>query len=378
MEPYVLNMFEPILLGSGFVANLSALGIWRRSIRLMGGYWMGSLTILADIGDLAGPFDRWLGNHVEERTSAGRTWQGLIYEMELAHKGARRRRTLQLMANAVDVMYQDAGEVVSAGFATQAHSISRYGRKEEILSVDNVPEATAQALRARYLAGNAWPWARPVAVSAGAGQDETCLELRACGYVFTAQWMLLQAGDGSKDDIDAWLSAIVGTAEGLSSDHGGATAGAGDCQFLRAGNLASNTLQVKTAVDSDTRPWSKIEELAGLGDSSGDPWRAWVGWDRRLHYEPVQLSPRYYLRDGGLYDTAGGRVSVSPWSLHPGVVRDLGYPVRRSEPGSSLEDARDYLVDEVEVGADGSVSLKTALFEESEMLSAQAALEGQE
>jgi hypothetical protein len=190
--------------------------------------------------------------------------------------------------------------------------------------------------------------------------------------------MHVQAGDGSQDDVDDWISAIVGTATGLSSDHGGSTSGAGDCQFLQAGNLATNTLQVKTSADSDIRAWSLIEELAGLGDSSGDPWRAWVDVDRKLHYAEVDLSPRYYLRDGRLYDTAGGRVSVNPWSLRPGVVRDMSYPVRRSEPGSMLEDARDLYVEEIEVTAGGAVSLKTALFDESEILAAQLEARGDE
>ncbi len=378
-----LFLSSPVLVSSGGVLVLGWPDDWRRSIRNQGGFWQGSFSLSEEdlpASELIAGFYEWLGQDLRERTAPGKTWEGLVYEMELAHRGSRRRRTLDLMANAVATSYQDGGEVTTSAYSTQAQAVARYGRKEELLSADNVPAATATALRDRYLAGNAWPWARPVSLG---GEDETRpgqgtrLEIRACGYVFTAQWLYLQAGDGSDDDIDDWISAIVGTAEGLSSDHGGSTSGAGDCQFLSAGNLATNTLQVKTAVDSDTRPWSKIEELAGLGDSSGDPWRAWVDVDRKLHYQAVDLSPRYYLREGGIYDSAGGRVAVNPWAVRPGVVRDLAYPVRRSERGSSLSDARDQFVEEIEVSADGSISMSTAIFDEAGMLAAQAELQGE-
>jgi hypothetical protein len=51
--------------------------------------------------------------------------------------------------------------------------------------------------------------------------------------------------------------------------------------------------------------------------------------------------------------------------------------VRRSERGSSLSDARDQFVEEIEVSADGSISMNTALFDEAGMLAAQAELQGE-
>jgi hypothetical protein len=320
-------------------------------------------------------FYTWLGADVVELMAGGVSWNGLIYEIELTHKGSVRRRSLDLMTNAVNVSYQDGGEVSDAGFSTQAQAIARYGRKEISLSGDNMPLATAQALRARHLAGNAWPWPRPVSLGE---PGDSAIEIRACGYVFTANWLYLQSGDGAEHDVDHWISAIAGTAEGLSSDHGGSVSGAGDCQFLSGGNLASNTLQVKEYPEAEDRAWDKIAELADLGDSSGNPWRAWVDKDRRLHYQPVELDPRYYLRDGVLYDSAGGRVAVEPWGVVPGVVRDLSYPVTRSEPGSSLADARDQIVEEVEINAGGRVSLKTTILDEAEAMEARAILEAEQ
>ena len=144
--------------------------------------------------------------------------------------------------------------------------------------------------------------------------------------------------------------------------------------------MAENPFRYGVVVTGDDFVGRKreMEELAGLGDSAGDPWRAWVDVDRKLHYQEIDLAPRYFLREGGVYDTAGSRLAVNPWALRPGVVRDMAYPVRRAERGSSLTDARDQLVEEIEVGADGAISLKTAIFDEAGLLAAQAALEGGE
>ena len=369
-----LRVYESVLTGSTLLAHLRPRGNdWRRSIRALGGSWQGTLTVRGEIGDLVAMFYNWLGGHIEE--SAGiKTWQGLVYEIELEHEGVRRIRTLDQMANAIDVSYQTGGEVSSAGFSTQAQAIARYGRKEARLSVDNMPAATAQAYQARYLAQHAWPAPRPVAVGQAAGP---VLTVRACGYAFTANWLFVQAGDGAEHDIDHWISAVVGTAYGLSSDHGGSVSGAGDCQFLMAGNLASNTLQVAEVLDGDLRPWSLLEELAGLGDSSGDPWRVWVDLDRKLQYAALDLEPAYYLRDGKIYDTAGGRLAVDPWAMQPGIVRDLEYPIRRAEQGSAFADARDLFVEQVEVTADGAITMSTAILDESEILAAQASYQQQ-
>ena len=344
---------------------------WRRSIRGLGGFWQGTLIPNLELYDPFEMFEQWLGAHIQEQSGGAVTWEGLVYEMELSHGGSVYRRSLDLMANAVNVTYQTEGAVSETGFSTQAQAIARYGRKEEIVSVDNVPTATAQGLRARYLAGNAWPWARPISLGP---RDQTRLEIRACGYVFTAQWLYLQAGDGSDHDLDHWINSIVGTAEGLSSDHGGSVSGAGDCQFLTAGSLASNTLQRKQAIESDIRAWSQLAELAALGDSSGDPWRVWVDVGRRLHYQAIELAPRYYVRGDRIYETAGGRAEANPWLMRPAVIRNLNYPTRRSEQGSSFADSRDQYVSELEVTAEGAVSFQTETFDESAIIMGQ--LEG--
>jgi hypothetical protein len=372
MADFSLELFAPVLEGSDrLLTGLGSPGGWKRSIRDKGGFWQASLPLDGSLADLTNAYYTWLGGHLLEKSAGDTTWEGMVYELELVHHGTRRRRTLDTMYNAVEVVYSADGEVTTTGYSTQAQSIARYGRRETQLSMDNVPVATAQGMRSTYLARHAWPWPRPMSISL---DGETRLEILVAGYVFTANWMYAQAADDSEGNVEAWIEDLVGTAEGLSSDHGGSVSGAGDCQFLSTGNLATNTLQVTREIPSEIRTWSLIEDLVELGDSGGDPWRAWVDAGRELHYQEIDLAPRYYLRGGDLYDIMEFNTQISPWKVRPGVVRDLTYPVSRAERGSMLDDARDLYVSEVEVSASGGLSLKAGELDEVEIISAQAAM----
>lgn len=364
---YSLNLFQPVLVGSGFLANLNGWHDWKRSIRSQGGFWQGSLYQVGDAADLIRAFNTWLGCHIQE-TAGAVTWEGQVYEMEITIGGARRRVSLDDISNAVACTYQADGEIVTSAWATAPQSIERYGRREELLLLDNYPEATALAYRNTFLAERAWPWPRPIALGAG---GEARLDLVVCGYAFTANWLFLAEGDNTADDLDDWIGEVVGTTTGLTTNHGGSTAGAGDCQFLAGKSLATNTLQAVKGSDGPMRPWDLLSELAALGDSSGNPWRVWVDTGRLLHYGPISAAPRYFMRRGVLYDSAGARGASNPFQVRPAVVRDLDYPISGGAYGSFLQDRRDSFVEEVEVNAQGQISLKTAGYLSSDILAAQ-------
>lgn len=321
-----LRLYTSVLLNNSFIADLSqwpALN-WRRSIRLNGGPWIGSCTLTGDLPELQELFYNGLGYHLEEQAGGQITWEGMVYEMDLDYEGVTRRRSLDVMANAVQTLYvyptvassyeivqnpgfedlsagadiwedwteeqnsgqiSDEGVVVHTGshackmvtggavntdvyqdiavaeqriyefstwtqgdgtydgryqiydndgaadiiaktgtgvtgaayaqatasfltpsgctsvrvylhctdtdtgtcyfddvsvklyadavgttsWATDASSIARYGRKEELLTLDRFPQIAAEECRDRYLNEHAWPWARPIAVAASRG-----------------------------------------------------------------------------------------------------------------------------------------------------------------------------------------------------------------
>ena len=61
-----------------------------------------------------------------------------------------------------------------------------------------------------------------------------------------------------------------------------------------------------------------------------------------------------------------------PWSMKPGVYRDLQYPVGGPKSSAWLADRRDFVVDEVRVNADRGATLSTKFMLQSDVLKAQA------
>ena len=180
-----LQIYDSAAGGQGFVSAINVPN-WRRSIRSHGGYWQGRFSLSGAVADLTPIFYEWLGFHVVEKTGGSASWEGMIYEMELSHGGVKRRRSLDLMANYVSVYWVDpAREEHQTSWASQAQSIARYGRKEEIDWLDDMTEPAAEAQRDRMLAEYAWPWARPLSFS---NPGLTELTVAACGYAFTANW----------------------------------------------------------------------------------------------------------------------------------------------------------------------------------------------
>lgn len=144
-----------------------------------------------------------------------------------------------------------------------------------------------------------------------------------------------------------------------------------DCPFVSVGAIDQNLLQVSRLLSNSTRCWDAIMDIVELGDTAGNPWRCWVDTDRLVHYKQIDVTPRYYKRGSGFYDSASGRVQVNPWLMQPGVVRDLASPMTRAEYDAWLQDARDVYVEQVEMDSEsGEPILTTATYDEAAILSA--------
>lgn len=356
---YQLLLYSSVKQGGGFIADITrAAQGWRRSIRMQGGFWQGSFRISAELPLLQEWFYNRLGAHVQERSGGMVSWAGMVYEMELAAGGVRRRRSLDDMSNAVAVLPANWNTRLSSlSWSTQAQSVARYGRKETLITkYSSATQATAQA--ARMLEERAYPWPRAVAVGTG---NAASLDVTVCGYVFAANWRYIDPQgsywDGTQsENISAWLKRL---------------ADAYAAEYLTTTKISTNTVQHQKMIEAPVRCWDYLQELVEVGDADGDPWRLYVDSGRRLNYEQIDLTPYYWLRHDGLYLSAGGQKVVNPYLLRPGVLRDLQYPQARTEPGSMLADARDILIDEVEVNAAGQANLRTAEYSLTDLLALQ-------
>lgn len=342
----------------GFIMDLSGTAKdWSRSIRLNGGYWQGSFKVEGDLQDLTDWFYKRLGCHLVERSGGVVTWEGMIYELELLSGGIRRRRSLDTLANAVMITCLDpTGDTDTLDYATAANSITRYGRKEEMLSIQGL-EAEAVAMRARVLKERCWANAEPVSVSQSKGA--AVLEVTVAGYAHTMNWQYIDNRNYADKDSTVALSTWI--AELITAY----------CPFITAQLIRTNTTTHSKYLDGRVRCWDFLQELVALGDADNDPWRIFVGAGRRAVYEEVPSTPSYYLRADGIFNQAGGDTAANPYRVLPGVFRDLQYPIRRSEQGAWLTDARDVLVEEVEADAEGKLSLRAKNTSESALLAAQ-------
>jgi len=309
--------------------------------------------------------------HFEERSNGQKTWEGMVYEMDLTYpvpksKGVivTRRRSLDLLYNYVYGKYVEPnGASHDLTAASNSDSITRYGRREEYLLINGVKQSPAEARRDTFLKENAWPWARVASVNVVTEANQAVLSMVVSGYVMTANWRYRTAGDG--------------TSEGNVSDYIKDLLETDAATFLSTGKYQSNTLQVREGASQPIRAGDLAFNLVGLGDADGNPWWLYVHNDRKVVYEIIPETPAYYMHSGRIYRSAGGSTTVDPWTVKPGVFRDLTYPVRKTETGGWLDDARDFYVSEVECGTGNGLVLKTEIFDESEILAAQAEYKAQ-
>jgi hypothetical protein len=357
MRNYGLAVFQPLSIGSAFVADFTdwALG-WRRSINLNYGCKIGGFRLYPDLGytlgDLRQMFYELPGSHLEERSAGIKTWAGMIYSIDFCYRGDIRRRSLEDMSNAVKSLFiDDANAYQETAWYTDPASIAWFGRKENALQMNGFPQATAQSKAQSVLKATSKVYPKPVNI--GTSLD-TYLEVKVLGYAATANWRYVTAQDGLTGNANVWISNIVGT----------------DCEFISAGDIQTNTVQVLRTNNIIRRALDTMLAVVDLGGPSFEPWQLYVDENRKLHYRPLDLAVKYHWQEQQLIIPNGE--PVNPWMVAPGVVRDVEYPVGKKEPGNSLlSDSRDALIEEIDVASDGIIYLNNGDTDEVAIISAQ-------
>ena len=350
-----LTLWTPVKQGQQFVRDITAEAEgWQRSIRLNGGYWIGKYTVrgktLAELTDM---FYNLLGWHVQESVQGVMSWEGMIYEMVLNTPNASRVKSFDQMYNLGRVKYIDgAGADQLSSVYSQATSRDRYGSRVFIGDVGKLGSTAAETLGATYLAEHAWPWARP---QASGRADTVSLDITVCGYIFTANWRWSYVVADTTSTIHDEIQSIVTT---FCDD------------YLLEGTLAANTTSIERIVGDDEPGWMLMHKMVKAGDASGNLYRAFVGSGRRFYYEQVSKTPQYYIVKGQIQSSVAAAETINPWTVQPGVFRDMDFPVSTTEPGSYLDDVRDMIVEEVTCGVNSGLSWQALDFSESEQLAA--------
>ena len=342
---------------------------YKQSIRASGGFWQASWVFSTDGGGDAKKsvdttfllrwYDEALMYVMQNKVGGLVAWDGFVAEMELSMNGLTERRSVLDMSNTVRVKYTDEnGDEQQTDWYINDLSVSRFGRKEEVIDLSEITTEEAEAYAQAYLRENGWPHSRPTKIDLS-GSDISALTVTAVGRVGTANFKYTDAGDGvTVGNADESVRLIIEN----------------DTQFLTPNALRVNDLQIlQKPKDNAQRAYDRIQEIEGMGRVTGDTheiWRFAVWEDGRANYVPFDNEPIYkWLANGRLVSPSMGEIDA--WLMRPGVVRNHGRVGQEMPPGSLLQRTNDIYIAEIEVSAGAEYpTLKPEVESESDLFRA--------
>jgi len=110
--PFDLVLYDSVKHSSGGLRNLDATcaPTWRRSIRAVGGYWLGTCQFAGTPADQLAMFMDGLGRELRESVGSQVTWQGFLVQAELTTGGQTYVRRWLDLANRVQTIYTKLGD----------------------------------------------------------------------------------------------------------------------------------------------------------------------------------------------------------------------------------------------------------------------------
>ncbi|MFZ6028043.1 MAG: hypothetical protein ACOYYS_10035 [Chloroflexota bacterium] len=352
---YALNIFEPVLQGSRWTANLtSAADNWKRSIVRMGGFWEGGFKLRETRGYLEDFFYTQLGAHLEEKYAGAVTWEGFVGEMDTP---ARDRDGWYMDVSVFGYSHTLPFRYVSIGDETTGNASIWV---DEIITADceyvtarAISTNTLQVLRSNKNKPRAWDELKRIAeLGDGTGAPWVIRMDPGRRFVYQAEDTSVQyyvrGGVRRRRSLFQTFNYVSGSYVGTDEETHDITPASTAESIRRFGRIEERLYR-------DGMPSTAAEALRDtyLKENSY-PWPRPVGTDREVK----------------LFNSVGDQVGVSPWVIKPGIVRDLGYSIGGSDYGGWLADQRDIMVDEV-VASKKGVSLRTWLFEEADLMETQ-------
>jgi hypothetical protein len=226
------------------------------------------------------------------------------------------------------------------GWSLDTRAIASYGRKEDILLLSGMSDASALSKCQSALLDRAWPQPRPPKTgktrsSANTGMDK--ITITFAGYWATLNWLFVLTGG------TAAASAQVTTLVAQQST------------YLTAGSIKSNTLSYTIDTRQPLRVGDELKKICDAGASNGALWHIGVYANRQLSYGAVPTDLSYHIVGDDLTDVAGGE--ITPWLARPGWANWDDLPLGPHAPsGVTTHDPRLAYLEEITMQADGSLA----------------------
>ncbi|RJX17549.1 MAG: hypothetical protein C4575_12970 [Desulforudis sp.] len=127
--PVGLSLFDSVQNGGAFVRDVTTKigSTWKRSIRSIGGYWLGTAEWEGPASEMEDIFANSLMGRVQESVCGLVTWEGFLAEMELQLGRMKLTRSWTELINKVKVMYSRIGENLLANGSAESAAWAAYG-----------------------------------------------------------------------------------------------------------------------------------------------------------------------------------------------------------------------------------------------------------
>lgn len=127
--PVRLTLYDSVKHGEAVLGDVTEawLPTWKRSIRSVGGFWVGTARMTGARTDLEEMFLEGLMRDVRETVGSLVTWQGFVGGMELVTNGDRLTRQWGEVANAVRLIYSRVGDNLLTDGSAESAAWAAFG-----------------------------------------------------------------------------------------------------------------------------------------------------------------------------------------------------------------------------------------------------------
>jgi hypothetical protein len=246
------------------------------SQRAEGGYYRATFNLRAPYEFQSNFMNNALGREARIYGNDGTlAWEGYIHAMEYNAGRAVYKIDLGELANAVWMRYRVRGASTTSRSTVQtdADSISKFGRKEFILSGGELENSDiADYAAQQYLNLHKWPSPSPVRLDPEAELSEYPTVGVVCrGWFDTLDWCTYnQTGDTDAQGASGQITDIIADTD--------------VSQFVANQTIDPNSISVGKEYDADRRGGAIIKDIARLGDQNNNRWVASMAEDREFIY----------------------------------------------------------------------------------------------
>ncbi len=360
-DTYSLNIYSSAKDGKAYIGECTDLAAgWRRSIRVQGGFWEGSFSIVDQPLSVCQQFFyNYRFAHFAEKSGSDVTWEGFISKMRLDDSGFTPRLDVTVCGYVFTLNWRlvTAGDGATGYASTWITDIINTDVDAAFVTLGRIADNTLTVYRDNKFKSFVWDELQKIA---GLG-DANAIPWHV--YVDVGQKLNYNAISNSpryfvrggvvRDwDADDYYSAVQGE---YTNDSG-----------------ASVTIAEITNASSIQRYGKRTYYLSLSGVTAA----AAAAKAATILKESAIPRPHAVgsTEDLELVTESGEDLIESPWKIRPGVYRDAQNPVQPYTAVSSTDwllSEGDFLVDEVEVSADSGISLRTSYADEADILEAQ-------